>query len=138
MKVSAKTRYAFRFCLHLTKNYGQRLVQIREVAEAEDISVKYLEQIAHQLKLASILTVERGSKGGYRLRRSPDEIKAIEIFNAVEGFTDLMECVSDGDICPRNEACNMTHFWNGFFKHMENYLDEYSLKDVVEGKFCFY
>lgn len=91
MKVSAKVRYGFRFMINLGLNYPSQLVQIKEVADKEQISSKYLEQIAASLKKAGLVKVSRGAKGGYSLLQSPQEISLLDIYHALDGNIQLTD-----------------------------------------------
>ena len=80
MNISIKTTYGLQFLLHLAKVNDNELVKINEVAKTENISVKYLENIASTIKSAGFIQVKRGAQGGYKLAKKPSEINLKDIF----------------------------------------------------------
>jgi Rrf2 family protein len=131
MTVSTKTRYGFRFMINLGLKYKNGVVQIKEVANREDISIKYLEHIASILKLSGLIKVERGSKGGYYLSRDPETISAREIMEVLEGSLQLLDCTDNEEPCKLKERCAMTGFWDDLSQHIKEYLDGISLQDLI-------
>ena len=85
MKISTKGRYALRMLLDLAVNSKEGFIALRDVAERQNISKKYLEQIVPALHKANILTTTRGFQGGYRLAREPKEITVGEVLRLTEG-----------------------------------------------------
>ena len=85
MKITTRTHYGIRFLINLALKYNNGLVQIKEIAAKEDISEKYLEQIALKLKQGGFIRSSRGSHGGYALSRKPVEISLKEIYEVLEG-----------------------------------------------------
>jgi len=131
MTISTKTRYGFRFLINLALKYQNGVVQIKEVAEKELISVKYLEHIASILKLSGLIKVERGSKGGYYLSRSPETITAREIMEVLEGSLHLLECTENDEACKMKDRCAMTGFWGDLSDHLISYLSKITLSDLM-------
>jgi Rrf2 family protein len=84
MKISNKTVYGLRFMLNLALSYGQIQQTLKEIAEKEQISEKFLESIAATIKSKGLVKVKRGAKGGYELAKSPAQITIRELFNALE------------------------------------------------------
>lgn len=136
MKLSTKVRYGFRFMINLALNYNHRLVQVKEVADKEHISPKYLEQIAASFKTAGLVKVSRGAKGGYCLIQPPEEITLLDVFRAVEGEIRLTECSDASASCPNGEECMMNSLWKGLNRNMEEYLIQRTLADVICLKKC--
>src|SRR3984957_14232424 len=85
MKVSQKGLYALQALMVLTRRYTQGAIRIRDIAYEENLPEKFLELILLELKNARIVESVRGAKGGYRLRRAPEEIKLSEIIRLVDG-----------------------------------------------------
>ena len=117
MKISMKSRYAIRFLKELEKNYIQdpgRFTPVREVSIRQEISEKFLQNIANQLKLAGLIIGEKGSKGGYALAKPPEEIGLGDIFNIMETDYMVIRCkVSEGGECPNSETgCELCPFHN--------------------------
>lgn len=134
IKMSTKGRYGTRLMLQLAHHYDDKesAVILRRVAEDEDISIRYLEQIIIPLKVSKLVKSIRGAGGGYTLARSPSEIKISEILHALEGSCCLVECVEDGDFCPRMPTCATYEIWNKASQILKGYFDNLTLQDVVE------
>jgi Rrf2 family protein len=129
MKVSAKVRYGFRFMINLGLNYPSQLVQIKEVADKEQISSKYLEQIAASLKKAGLVKVSRGAKGGYSLLQSPQEISLLDIYHAIDGAVCLNDC--NDNLCPNGDECIMNSLWKGLSNNIEDYFAQRTLASLI-------
>ena len=110
-----------------------RKVALREVSEQEAISLKYLEQLAHEMVKAELLVSVRGHGGGYMLARDPAEIKAGDILRAAEGSTSPVACAAleEGGACPREEQCPTLAFWAGLDKVIEDYVGSTTLADLA-------
>jgi len=85
MKLSSRSRYGLRAILELAVEYGNGPLQIKTIAEREDISNKYLEQLVAMLKASGLVRSIRGPKGGYELTRPPGDVKLSEVFTTLEG-----------------------------------------------------
>ena len=133
MLVTTKGRYAMRLMAYIA-SYPDRKVALREVSENEGISLKYLEQLAHDLVKADLLKSVRGHGGGYLLARNADEIKAGDVLRAAEGSTAPVACAAleDGGSCPREQMCSTIDFWAGLDNVIENYVDATTLADLAE------
>lgn len=134
MLVTTKGRYAMRLMAYIACN-SERQVALREVAESEDISLKYLEQLARDLLAAKLLVSVRGHGGGYKLARPAEDILAGDILRAVEGTTVPVACSAleeDGSGCPRESICSTVAFWAGLDKAIETYVDGVALADLRE------
>ena len=132
MKLSTRTRYGMRAILELARNNGDRPLQVRTIAQRQDISVKYLEQLMTILKSAGFVRSIRGSKGGYILARSPDEIKLNEVFNCLEGFVATVDCVSNSNLCKRTDDCVTRQVWAQVQNAIQNVLKSITLQDLVD------
>lgn len=131
MLVTTKGRYAMRLMAYIA-SFPERKVALREVAEHEAISLKYLEQLAYAMVKADLLTSVRGHGGGYTLARKAEDINAGDILRAAEGTTSPVACAAlekDG-ACPREEHCSTIAFWAGLDKVIEDYVDGVTLADL--------
>lgn len=132
MLVTTKGRYAMRLMIYVSC-FPDRKVALREVAENEGISLKYLEQLARDMVTAGLLKSVRGHGGGYFLARPADEISAGDILRAVEGTTIPVACAAlekDGPKCPREDECSTIEFWAGLDNVIEQYVDNVSLASL--------
>ena len=96
MKISTKGRYALRMLLDLAQNQGDGFVALKDVAERQNVSKKYLEQIVPMLNKAGILAASRGFQGGYRLAQAPDRCTVGDILRVTEGSIAPVACLDRG------------------------------------------
>ena len=135
MKLSAKVEYSVRAMAVLAFYYQRGPLPLREIAEQEGISLKFLEQIFPELRRSGLITSVRGSKGGYLLSRSPDQIKVGDIVRAVEGPITPVNCLSEkeGDLyCHRRDSCLTRQVWERLRDKINDYLDEVTLNELVD------
>ncbi len=136
MQFSSKSRYALRLMEELALREPGICTSLKEVSESQQISLKYLEQIAAPLARAHLVKSERGSQGGYRLTRRPAEYTAGEILRAIEGTLVPIPCLGDQpNLCPRHSACRTLPFWAGLEKVMNEYMDSVTLADLLQQDF---
>ena len=135
MKISTKGRYALRMMLDIAQNQGDGFVTLKDIAERQAISKKYLEQIALQLSQANALRAVRGHQGGYRLTRKPEEYTVLEILSIAEGSLAPVACMDqEPNLCERKQICITLPLWMNLGKLIENYLNGVTLQDLLEGK----
>ena len=133
MLVSTKGRYALRLMVCVARAGAEGKVALREVSEREDISLKYLEQLARPLVQAGLLRSVRGKGGGYALAREASAVRAGDVLRAVEGTTAPVACLDleDGMACPRANVCTTVRFWAGLDDVIERYVDGVTLADLA-------
>lgn len=131
MKLSTRTRYGIRAILELAQNAGDRPLQLKIIAQHQDISVKYLEQLMAMLKTSGFVRTMRGSKGGYILAKAPNQIKLSDVFNCLEGHVTTVECVDNEDYCERAADCVARQVWAQVQEAIENVLQSITLQDLV-------
>ena len=133
MKISTKGRYALRLMVDLSLFNSDEYISLREVAERQNISMKYLEQIVSQLTKAGYLQSVRGPQGGYRLTRSPSQYTLGEILRVMEGSIAPVACLETvPNPCPRAANCTTLPVWEGLYRQIAEYVDSITLEDVVE------
>ncbi|MBQ9746340.1 MAG: Rrf2 family transcriptional regulator [Clostridia bacterium] len=133
MKISTKGRYALRMLLDLAVNGKEGYTALRDVAERQNISKKYLEQIVPVLHKADILVTTRGFQGGYKLAREPKDIKVGEVLRLTEGNLAPVVCLeTEKNTCKRAPECVTLHIWKGLQKVIADYLDSITLQDMVD------
>ena len=130
MLVTTKGRYAMRLMVYIAQAGEGQKVALRQVAEDENISLKYLEQLAHLLVQGNLLASVRGHGGGYKLARPADDIKAGDVLRAVEGTTAPVACAGLEEGCPRKEVCSTIAFWAGLDRVIEDYVDGVTLAQL--------
>ena len=131
MRASAKTRYAMEAMVDMAMQSGANPVALREIAQRQNISQNYLEQIFIQLRAAGLVRSARGAGGGFMLGRSPSNIRIAEIAAVFEGPIDLIGCVSDVGRCSRSVSCAVRQVWVEVGECMKKALDSVSLQDVA-------
>jgi len=128
MLVSTKGRYALRVMIDLAQHEGEAPVALRDIAERQSISEKYLEAILKNLVAAGLVVGSRGKKGGYRLTRTPAEYTAWDIISAAENSFYAVECLSPGaPECPRAEHCATLPMWKDFSENVRDFFGKYTL-----------
>ena len=130
MKLSTKGRYGTRAALELAIRHGSGPVFVREIAESQDISERYLEQILNTLRASGIVKSTRGAKGGYELSRDPSKISLGEIVRSLEGQIDIVSCTSE-EKCQRSSECVMYEVWSQVKNSINDILDHTSLADIA-------
>lgn len=132
MKISTKGRYALRLMIEIGRKEEGKLTTLREVAEQQDISMKYLEQLVGHLTKAGLIVGHRGIHGGYSLARAAHDITAGDILRASEGGTAPVACLErEAPACPRRSMCDTIDFWEGLDNVIEGYVDGVTLADLV-------
>jgi Rrf2 family cysteine metabolism transcriptional repressor len=132
MKLSTRTRYGIRAVLELAENYGKGPIQLKIIARDQGISVKYLEQLMATLKSAGIVSSIRGSKGGYVLAKSPNQIRLSDCFNSLEGPVITVECVENDSYCPRTNDCIAREVWAEVQKAVMSVLKSMTLQSLLD------
>ena len=132
MKLSTRTRYAVRAMIELAQHDAKRPLQLKIIAQRQEISIKYLEQLMAVLKAAGLVSSVRGSRGGYVLARAPNQITLSDILHCVEGPVATVDCVEDSNRCARAADCAARGVWTEVERAIENVLQSITLQDVAE------
>ncbi|MCC8139427.1 MAG: Rrf2 family transcriptional regulator [Lachnospiraceae bacterium] len=133
MMISTRGRYALRLLVDMAEHQGDDYMPLREIAGRQDISEKYLESIVNLLVKGKVLTALRGKKGGYRLRKSPDQYTVREILELTEGTLAPVACLEDGQqACSRMADCRTLPLWQGLNRVITEYLDSYTIEDLMK------
>ena len=132
MMVSTKGRYALIVCLDLAQQDPEAYISLREVAQRQNISMKYLESIVAMLNRAGLVRSLRGKGGGYRLTRSPDQYTVEEILMLTEGSLAPVTCLTPGaSPCARLANCRTYEMWKGLNDLISNYFSHITLADLA-------
>ena len=129
MKISTKGIYALEAMIELASR-NTACVSIRDIADARNCSVKYLEQIFKQLKKAQLLISIRGKDGGYQIAKDPEEITAKDIILAVEEKLDPVVCLAH--TCTRSGICRTQPVWMGMQEQIYKVLESKTLKYLTD------
>ena len=133
--ISTTGRYALRFMIDLAENRDSGFVPLKDVAERQGISEKYLEIVVKELVKGGLLDTMRGKGGGYRLKHLPEEYNVKSILELMEGSLAPVACLESGhDACPRSADCRTLLLWQGLDKVISDYLSQYTLLSLCEKK----
>ena len=113
--ISTRGRYALRVMIDLAEQKTEHYIPLKDIAERQGISKKYLEIIVKELVAGGFLTGASGKGGGYRLCRKPEEYSVGEILERMEGTLSSVACLVNQDYdCPRREVCQTLPMWEDF------------------------
>ena len=133
MIVSTKGRYALRVMVRFAQQGNERYIPLKEIAEAEEISQKYLETIMTTLSKAGFVDAVHGKGGGYRLNRKPEEYTIGSILKLTEGSLAAVSCTSQGAAaCSRTECCQAKPMWDRLDKLINDFFDNITLADLLK------
>lgn len=133
MKISTKGRYALRMLIDLALHQSDGFVALKDIAERQDISKKYLEQIVPLLNKSNLLKTNRGYQGGYMLSKPPEQYTVGEILRITEGNLCPVACLQyEVNDCPRAGECLTLGVWQGLYKAITDYLDSVTLQDIID------
>ena len=133
MIVSTKGRYALRVMLRFAQHDRGEYIPLKEIAEAEGISQKYLESIMTSLSKAGFVDAAHGKGGGYRLNRPPEEYTVGSILKLTEGGLSAVSCTSQGAAaCSRTECCQAKPMWDRLDKMIDDFFEGITLADLLK------
>lgn len=134
MLISTKGRYALRVMIDLAEHKDAERIPLKEIAERQDISQKYIEAIMTLLSKKGFVDAAHGKGGGYKLNRKPEEYKIGEILRLTEGSLSPVACLEAGaEDCPRKANCRTLPLWTKLDELVEGYLDSVSLADLMKS-----
>ena len=135
MIVSTMGRYALRVMVHFALHGGQRYIPLKEIAEAEGISQKYLESIMTVLSKADFVDAVHGKGGGYRLNRAPDQYTVGSILKLTEGSLAAVSCTAQGPAaCSRSTCCQTKPMWDKLDAMIDSFFEGITLADLLENE----
>lgn len=132
MKISTKGRYGLRIMIDIAVYGKGECVSLKDIAEREHLSEKYLEQIINLLGKENLVQSVRGAKGGYHLTKTPEEITVKEILLATEGSLAPVACAADNDCCENYCDCVTSFIWTQMYDAVMGVVEKITLKDLVE------
>ena len=135
MRITTKGRYALRAVYTLAVTATDKPVSIRELAEKEEISPEFLEQIFFRLKKTGMISSTRGPGGGFQLNRQPAEISLYDILDASGEGIEFSPCLADDpkdQPCSRIDDCIAHRVWKEASKFIRGYFENISLKDIID------
>ena len=135
MKISTRGRYALRVMIDLAENNNGNYVPLKEIAERQEISQKYLEGIMTDLSKKHLVDALHGKGGGYKLTKEPQDYTVKEILLCTELSLEPIACLEEGaPICPRVAECRTLKMWKDFSKLVNDYFEGITLADLAQIK----
>ena len=132
MIVSTKGRYALRVMVYLAQRGQEDYIPLKEIAESEGISQKYLETIMTTLSKAGFVDAVHGKGGGYRLNRKPEEYTVGSILKLTEGSLAPVSCTTQGAAaCSRSTCCQTLPMWERLEKMIDDFFEDITLADLL-------
>ena len=121
--------------IDLAAHQNGEFISLKDIAERQNISKKYLEQIVPLFSKTDILRTNRGFQGGYMLARSPEKCSVGEVLRLTEGSLAPVACLERDPIeCERSGDCATLPVWRGLYEVICNYLDNITLQDLLDGQ----
>ena len=134
MMISTRGRYCLRVMIDLAEHQGEGYIRMKEVAERQGISLKYLEKILPVLAKNNIVDGIQGKGGGYRLTRKPAEYTLSEILRLTEGSLAPVACLECGAApCDRAAECRTLPIWTELDRRIKEYLDSVTVADLLKS-----
>lgn len=134
MLVSTRGRYAIRVMIDLAEHMNGKYIPMKEIADRQDVSLKYMTKIMQALTKSGMLDGQHGKGGGYKLNRDPEEYRVGDILRLTEGTLAPVACIDETDCkCDRSFECRTRSMWNELDKLISEYLDGITIADLMEG-----
>ena len=132
--ISTKGRYAVRVLIDMAERAEEGLIPLRDIAQRQEVSEKYLQRIARQLVDAGIVQGVSGKGGGYRLSRPADEITVYQVLEAAEGTLAPVSCLAaDAASCDRAPTCKTLPLWKGFDETVRQFFGGVTIAELANG-----
>lgn len=134
LKISTKGRYALRMLLDLAEHKDDGFISLQEIAERQNVSKQYLEQIVSLLNTSNILRTNRGKYGGYMLANKPSSYTVGQVLRITEGSLAPVACLDDAiNQCDRSRFCKTLPMWTGLKRVIAEYLESVTLQDMLDA-----
>ena len=135
MKMSTKGRYAVMAMIDIGEHADGKPVSLAGIADRQDISQEYLEQLFGKLRRAKLVASSRGPGGGYVLAREPADINISEVILAADETLNATRCGGDAvPGCVKGKRCNSHDLWSSLGRQMMTFLDSITLEDVIQNR----
>ncbi|MGN0012580.1 MAG: RrF2 family transcriptional regulator [Candidatus Bruticola sp.] len=132
MKISTRGRYGLRILIDIALyDLASKPRMVREIAENQGISEKYISHLIIDLRKAGFIKSIRGAGGGYRLAKYPQQIKLLDIIEVMEGTINLVNCTEKNQICQRSVLCPTKDIWLQISQEFRTVLAKYTLQDFL-------
>lgn len=133
MKLSTRGRYGLKAMYQLACHYGEGPIPLNSIADEQDLSENYLEQLVATLRKEGLLNSVRGAQGGYMLAKPPEDITVGNILRILEGNLAPADCVIDEEYeCAKEESCVTKLVWMRIRDSIDEVIDSITLKDMLD------
>ncbi len=129
--VTTKVDYGLLIMVELAKQSAGNFVSLQEIADAHNISSKYLSKLVTPLKQAGLVKSKEGKTGGYQLAKSAEQITLREIIEAIEGNLQMVRCMHEDASCPVQETCLTKPVWNTLKADLYTLLEHKTLQEII-------
>jgi Rrf2 family protein len=134
LRLSTRSQYGVRAMFEIANSYPRGPVTIKAISEKQAVSIPYLEQILNTLRKAGIIRSVRGPGGGYVLNQEPEQISIGAILRELEGPVAITSCLDPKEGCMRIDGCVTHLLWKSLGEKIEAFLDNMTLKDLLESQ----
>ncbi|MBQ7688343.1 MAG: Rrf2 family transcriptional regulator [Clostridia bacterium] len=132
MMISTRGRYALRVLVDLAEHSNGAYIPMKDVAERQDISLKYIEKIMPVLTANDLVEGMHGKGGGYKLNRAPEDYRVGDVLRLTEGSLAPVKCLEENaGVCERCIECRTLPMWEKFFDVINGYLDSVTIADLM-------
>ncbi|MCH5316190.1 MAG: Rrf2 family transcriptional regulator [Eubacterium sp.] len=131
MMISTKGRYALMIMSYLASHQDEGLVSLKDIAESENIGIKYLEIIISALNKNELVESVRGKNGGYRLKHNAEEYTILDILTVAEGGIAPVACVDESFACENKISCKSHKLWTELDGVISDFLSKKTLADIM-------
>lgn len=132
--ISTKGRYSLRILLDLAEHRNGKFIPMKEVAQRQGISLKYIERLLPALKEGGLIESLHGKGGGYKLTREPDQYNLWDILILSEGDLAPVDCLRDhSEQCTRSGYCKTLPIWQNYYNLIKDYFSNISLADIMDN-----
>ena len=133
MKISTKGRYGLRILIDLAMHDPGKPRMLRDIAESQQISEKYISRLVIDLRRAKLVRSVRGVNGGFHLAKRPDEITLLEVLETMEGPLSVVECVRSPEKCKRENLCPARNIWTQLNDGIRELTRNITLDDILNA-----
>jgi len=131
MKLSTKIRYGLRAILQIAMEGESKPIMARQIAERQNISEPYIDQLLIPLRTNGLIRSFRGRRGGYQMAADPKELTVLNIVESLNGRLNIMDCLDDNE-CDRKPRCATKVIWEQANENLRQSLDSTTLKELVQ------
>ena len=133
MKISTKGRYGLRILIDLAMHDPERPRMLKDIAQSQQISEKYISRLVIDLRQAHLIRSVRGVNGGFFLAKLPEEITLLEVLETMEGPISVVDCVRSPEKCKRQSLCPARDIWQQLNEGIRELTAKITLDDILNA-----